>query len=211
MPTLSHARRPLAAACIALFAVFGMVSTAQAASTSVVYDVQASAVGQSGDFTVNAQVAASAPATAAPGATIVISLSVGSISVPTSADGYTVTQLQGLSLKIPVPAHSTYVSAKLSGGSNYGKGKPTVSEKSGVVTIKIPGPIAAGTTFTLPTMALSVKAGTSGTIVSSLSGTSYTKPGMAFTAVLSVSGLTVDATAAGYPATKPSLTTTTIS
>jgi len=213
MHTLSHGRRSLAVGSLALFAALGLVAgSAQAATTAVTYDAQASALGQTGTFTVNAQVAASAPSTVAADAALAITLSVGSITVPTSASGYTVSSIQGIALEVPVPADSTYVSASLAGGSGYGSGTPSVSEASGVVTIAIPGPISAGTTFTLPTLTLNLTSGASGgTITSTLSGSSYTSPGLTFTAVLSVFGLAVDASAVGYPSPDPTLTSTTIS
>ena len=212
-PSSIHARRPLAVAVLAGLAAFGLATSAQADTTSsVTYDCQASAVGQTGDFTVDATVDASAPGTVAADSALAITLSVGSITVPTSADGYTVKEIEGISLEIPVPADATYDSATLAGGSDYGSGTPTVSESSGVVTIAVPGPIAAGTTFTLPTLTLNLTSGASGgTITSTLSGTSYSDPGLTFTAVLSVIGISVDAGAAGYPSAASTLTSTTIS
>lgn len=208
--SLTPARRPLAVALLAGLTAFGVASSADAASTAVTYDCQASAVGQTGTFTVNASVTASAPSTVAADSALAITESVGSITVPTSADGYTVKQIKGIKLEVPVPANSTYDSASLAGGSNYGSGTPSVSEASGVITISIPGPISAGTTFTLPTLTLNLTSGSSGTITSSLSGTSYSSPGLTFTAVLSVIGISVNASAVGYPSTTPSLTSTTI-
>jgi dehydratase len=207
--SLAPARRPLAVALLAGLTAFGVASSASAA-TAVTYDCQASAIGQTGTFTVNASVTASAPSTVAADSALTITESVGSITVPTSASGYTVKSINGIKLEVPVPANSTYDSASLAGGSNYGSGTPSVSEASGVITISIPGPISAGTTFTLPTLTLNLTSGSSGTITSSLSGTSYSSPGLTFTAVISVIGISVNASAVGYPSTTPSLTSTTI-
>lgn len=208
-----RARRPLAVAAVAGLAAFGLASVAAAdTSTAVTYDCQASAAGSSGTFTVDATVTASAPSTVAADSALTITESVGSITVPTSADGYTVKEIEGIALELPVPSNATYDSASLSGGSNYGSGTPSVSESDGVVTISIPGPITAGTTFTLPTLTLDLTSGSSGdTITSTLSGTSYSDPGLTFTAVLSVIGISVDASAVGYPSTSPTLSSTTIS
>ncbi|HEV3172834.1 MAG TPA: hypothetical protein VGZ32_20980 [Actinocrinis sp.] len=209
-PTIRHFSRLLGTAMVALLPVLGTVSAAQAA-TAVTYNLQATAVGQTASFTLGVQVSGSAPSTVASGANFNATLSVGSITVPTSASGYTVKQIQNVDLKIPVPSNSTYVSSSLTGGSNLGSGKPSVSESSGVVTIAIPGPIAAGQTATLPTLTLTLKAGASGqTVVSTLAGTSYSNPGLTFTAVVSVLFFTVNANTVGYPATTPALTTTTI-
>jgi dehydratase len=207
--SFAPARRPLAVALLAGLTAFGVATTADAA-TSVTYDCQASALGQTGSFTVSASVTATAPSTVAADSALTITESVGSITVPSSASGYTVKSINGIKLKVPVPTNSTYDSASLAGGSNYGSGKPSVSEGSGVITISIPGPINAGTTFTLPTLTLKLTSGASGTIVSSLSGTSYSNPGLTFTAVISVIGISVNANAVGYPSSTPSFTSTTI-
>jgi dehydratase len=207
--SLAPARRPLAVALLAGLTAFGVATSADAA-TGVTYDCQASALGQTGSFTVSASVTATAPSTVAADSALTITESVGSITVPTSASGYTVKSINGIKLKVPVPTNSTYDSASLAGGSNYGSGKPSVSEASNVITISIPGPINAGTTFTLPTLTLKLTSGASGTITSSLSGTSYSNPGLTFTAVISVIGISVNASAVGYPSTTPSLTSTTI-
>jgi dehydratase len=211
MTTVRRSLRLLGVAMVALLPVLGTVSGAQAA-TAVTYNLQASAVGQTATLTLSVQVTGSAPSSVASGANFSVALSVGSITVPTSASGYTIKQLQNIDLKLPVPANSTYLSSSLSGGSNFGSGTPTVSVSSGVATIAVPGPIAAGTTFTLPTLTLGLTAGASGsTINTSLYGTSYSDPGLTFTAVLNVLFFTVNASTVGYPAANPTLTSTSVS
>jgi dehydratase len=211
MTTIRHLLRLSGVVLAALLPVLGTVSGARAA-TAVTYDLQASAAGQTATLTLSVQVSGSAPSTVAAGADFSANLSVGSITVPTSASGYTIKQLQNIDLKLPVPANSTYVSASLSGGSNLGSGTPSVSESSGILDIKVPGPIAAGTTFTLPTLTLGLQAGASGsTINTTLSGTSYSDPGLTFTAVLNVLFFTVNASTVGYPASNPTLTSTQVS
>jgi dehydratase len=210
-PTIRHVSRLLGVVLAALLPVLGTVSAAQA-DTAVTYNLQSSAAGQTANTTLSVQVTASAPSSVSAGAPFSIDLSVGSITVPTSASGYTVTKIQTIDLKIPVPSNSTYVSSSLAGGSNYGSGTPSVSQSAGIVDIAIPGPISAGTTFTLPTLTLNLTAGSSGSIVTStLSGTSYSAPGLTFTAVLSVFIFSINASTVGYPTTTPALTTTTIS
>jgi dehydratase len=210
-PTLRHFSRLLGVTLAALVPVLSTVSAAHA-DTAVTYNLQASALGQTANTTLSVQVAGSAPSSVAAGASFSVALSVGSITVPTSASGYTITQIQNIDLKIPVPANSTYVSSSLAGGSNFGSGTPSVSESGGLVDIAIPGPISAGTTFTLPTLTLGLTAGSSGsTVTTTLSGTSYSDPGLTFTAVLHVLFFNVNASTVGYPATTPALTTTTIS
>jgi dehydratase len=211
LTTLRRASRLAGIAAVALLPVLGIATEAQAATT-VTYDLQASALGQTGTFTIAPSVSGTAPSSVAAGASFSISLSVGAITVPTSASGYTVKQISGIDLKIPVPTNSTYVSGSLSGGSNLGSGTPSVSESSGVISIAVPGPISAGTTFTLPTLTLSLTAGSSGsTVTSSVYGSSYSNPGLTFTTVISVIGISINASTVGYPTTTPALTTTTVS
>jgi dehydratase len=211
MTTIRRSFRLLGVALVALLPVLGTVSGAQA-DTAVTYNLQASAVGQTATLTLSVQVSGTAPSSVASGADFSAALSVGSITVPTSASGYTIKQLQNIDLKLPVPANATYVSSSLSGGSNLGSGKPSVSQSGGIVNIVVPGPIAAGATFTLPTLNLGLKAGASGsTINTTLYGTSYSNPGLTFTAVLNVAFFTVNANTAGFPATNPTLTSTTVS
>lgn len=207
-------RRLLRLFGVAFVAVAPVVATTGAAhaQTAITYNLQSSALGQTANSTLSVQADGTAPASVAAGAPLSVALSVGSITVPTSASGYTIKQIQNIVLKLPVPSNSAYVSSALSGGSGYGSATPTVSVSSGVVSIRVPGPIAAGTTFTLPTLTLHLTAGASGgTVVSTLSGTGYSDPGLTFTAVLSVFGFSVNANTVGYPTTQPALTSTTIS
>lgn len=201
----------LTVGAVALLPVLGSVSAAEA-QTAVTYDYQASALGQTATGTITAQVTATAPSSVAAGSAFGVTVSVGSITVPSSASGYTLKQIQNLVLDLPVPSDSTYVSSSLSGGSNDGSGTPSVSESNGEVSIDIPGPIAGGTTFTLPTLTLDLTAGAAGgTVETTLGGTGYSDPGLTFTAVLNVAFFSVDASAVGYPAASPVLTTTSIS
>ena len=210
-PTIRRLSRLLGTAMVAVLPVLGTVSTAHAA-TAVTYNLQSSALGQTANSTIGVQVSGSAPSSVASGASFSVALSVGSITVPTSASSYTIKQIQNIDLKIPVPSNSTYVSSSLAGGSNFGSGTPSVSVSSGMVNIVIPGPIAAGQTFTLPTLTLNLTAGASGsTVTSTLAGTSYSNPGLTFTAVINVLFFTVNASSVGYPTSSPTLTTTTIS
>ncbi|HVV20926.1 MAG TPA: cyclase [Pseudonocardiaceae bacterium] len=203
--------RVIGIAALALLPALGSTLTASADTQTVNYDIQSSAAGQTANSTLSVDVDTTAPATVAAGGSLSDVLAPGPITVPTSADGYTITQIQDITLKVPVPANSTYVSATLSGGSGLGSGTPTVSQSDGVVTVAVPGPVKGGATFTLPTLTLGLTAGTSGSIVTQLAGTSYSDPGLTFTAVVSVLGFPVDAATVGYPDPNPVLATTAIS
>jgi dehydratase len=178
---------------------------------TVTFNVKATASGLSGTDSLPETLTAAAPATVKPDARFIVSLSSGAISIPTSADGVTIVDIKSLSLKVKVPANSSYVSCSFSGGSGIGTGTPKCSETNGAVTFKVPGPMDGGTTVTLPKMSVHLKAGTSGTITSKLGGTSYTNPGLKGSADLTVLGSAVTATAVAYPDPNPVLTTTKIS
>ena len=77
--------------------------------------------------------------------------------------------------------------------------------------VNIPGPIAGGSTATLPTLTINVTAGSSGSINTQLAGSSYSNPGLTFTAVITVIFFNVNAATVGYPSTSPVLASTTIS
>lgn len=203
--------RVIGIAALALLPALGTSMAAHADTQTVTYDIQSSAAGQTADSTLSVDVDTTAPATVAPGGSLTDVLAPGPITVPTSADGYTITQIQDITLTVPVPANSSYVSASLSGGSGLGSGTPSVAENNNAVTVTVPGPIAGGATFTLPTLTLNLTAGSSGSIVTQLAGTSYSDPGLTFTAVVSVFGFPVNAATVGYPDPNPVLATTTIS
>ncbi|HEX3781358.1 MAG TPA: cyclase [Pseudonocardiaceae bacterium] len=204
--------RVVGIAMLAAIPLLGMTLPANAAGTSITYDLQSTAVGQTADSTIPVTVSAtSSPATVAPGGAVAVTLSTGSLTVPSSADGYTIENINGIALDIAVPTNSTYVSCSLSGGSGLGSGTNTCSQSGSDVVVNIPGPISGGATATLPTLTINVTAGSSGSIDTQLAGTSYTDPGLTFTAVISVIGIGVNAPTTGYPTPSPVLASTTIS
>ncbi len=113
-----------------------------------------------------------APSQALPGATYTISYVDQGETVPTTALGNPVTNVTSLRLALPVPAGATFQSVTLSGGTNVGTGAAVsevadASSPSGEDVVEtVPGPIAAGQAFTLPTIALTVTASTTvGTVI----------------------------------------------
>lgn len=210
--SLRTGTRLLGIALLTAIPLLGATLPASAASTPITYDLQASAAGQTGNFTIPVNVtASSSPASVAAGGAVTVTLSTGSLTVPSSADGYTVKDIQGIKLDIATPTNSTYKSCSLSGGSGLGGGTNTCSQSGGNVVVSIPGPINGGATATLPTLTINVTAGGSGSIDTKLAGTSYTSPGLTFTAVISVFGFPVNAATNGYPSTSPVLASSTIS
>jgi dehydratase len=204
--------RVVGIALLAAIPLLGMALPANAASTPITYDLQSKAVGQTALSTIPVSVSAtSSPATVAPGGAVTVTLATGALTVPSSASGYTIKDIQGIALDIAVPSNSTFVSCSLAGGSGLGSGQSTCSHSGSNVVVNIPGPIAGGATATLPTLTINTTAGSSGSINTQLAGTSYTSPGLTFTAVVSVIGISINAPTTGYPTTSPILASTTIS
>ncbi|WP_158853558.1 cyclase [Saccharothrix deserti] len=198
----------IAALAVVPMLLFG--GTASADTQTVTYKMRGSAVGQTVDFTVTQTVDAVAPATAAPGSAVTVVIDPAPNQVPSETGGYQVREIKNLSLRVPVPANSTYRSATLSGGSGLGGTQPTVALEGSTVVLKLAGPIKGGAAFELPTLTLNLTAGSSGTITAKLGGTSYGDPGLSFTAVVLALGFPVNAPSNGYPDPNPVLATTAI-
>jgi dehydratase len=202
--------RALAGTAVALLPVLVLASPASAATT-VNFACQANApiVGpQNASLSQDATV--TAPATVAAGANLDVVVTPAPTTVPSTVSSFTIKQLTGFALKIPVPANSTYVNATLAGGSGLGS-TPTIAVSDGVATISFTGPIAGGATFELPTVTITLKAGASGSIETHLGGTSFTDPGLTFTTVVSSFLGDITAPTACYPDPSPVFSTTTIS
>ncbi len=135
------------------------------------------------------------------------------MTVPTTAGGYSVNNLRGLLLKVPVPQGATVDAATLTGGSNLGTDTPTVSQADGVVTVTVPGPLAGGATFQLPALHLTLTAtGAAGTTIDTrLAGTGYDDPGLTFTANVKVGFFPVNVPTSCFANPSPTFTSTTIS
>jgi len=118
----------------------------------------------------------------------VVKITPDPMTIPTSASGYTLNNINTVKIRFPVPTGSTFVSATLSGASNVGSGTPTVAQSGGVITLTVPGNLNAGTVATLPTVTLTLKAtGAVGTSINTiLAGNSYANPGITFTVRVAV-------------------------
>lgn len=201
---------------IALTAALGAAVTSGAPAlaatgkTSVTYKVKVTSGGTGGTGTGKLHLTTTAPATVAPGRVFRIAVTDSPLTLPSSVDGVTVVDVKGISLAIRVPANSRYVSCALRHGSGLGSGKPSCSQKRGVVTFRIPGPIQGGTKATLPVMILRLRAGRSGTIRTSMAGRSFKKPGLRATADLSALGSGFTVKVVGYPRPSPVLSKTRI-
>ncbi len=198
----------------AVFATLALLlatsAPASAAPHAITYQLRATALGQSAEFTLDQPVDATAPEAVAPGGTVTAVIDPAPNKVPAEAGGYTVREIKTITLSLPVPANATFQSATATGGAGLGSGTPTIALSGDDVVLRIAGPIKGGADFELPTITLTLTAGASGTITTQLGGTSYTAPGLTFTAGITAFGFPLDAPATGYPDPNPVLTTTTI-
>nr|WP_042194285.1 hypothetical protein [Kibdelosporangium sp. MJ126-NF4]CEL21219.1 putative cyclase-dehydratase [Kibdelosporangium sp. MJ126-NF4]CTQ96215.1 putative cyclase-dehydratase [Kibdelosporangium sp. MJ126-NF4] len=204
---------PLRLATVAAFTLAPLLAlgtSASAAVQTINYQVRATALGQNAELTLNQDADSNAPASAAPGSALTVTIDPAPNTVPSSGGGYQIREIKDIALKMPVPANSTFVSAGVSGGSGLGSTPPTIGREGNDVVLKVAGPLKGGAAFELPTVTLNLTAGSSGTIESKLGGTSYDAPGLTFTTVIVAAGFPVNAATVAYPNPSPVLTSTTI-
>lgn len=140
--------------------------------------------------------------------TIAVHLQPGTL--PGEVKGFKLKEVRDLTLRVPIPANSSYVSAGLAGGSGLNS-TPTVQLEGNVAVIKVAGPIPGGANFQLPTLTVRLKSGSPGTTIETkLKGTSYDDPGLTFQAKIKWKFLTTTAPVTCYPDPNPALTQTTI-
>ena len=149
---------------------------------------------------------ATAPATVRPNTRFTIAVDLQPGTLPSEVKGFKLQEVRDLVLRVPVPANSSYVSAKLIGGSGL---NPSVQREGNDVVIKVAGPIPGGATYQLPTLSVRLKSGRRGTAVETkLKGTSYDDPGLTLQAKIKWKFLSTSAPVACYPDPNPALTTT---
>lgn len=165
--------------------------------------------------TLTSRYTTTAPQAVAPGGTLTVKVTPEpfTLSSGSSSDG-TVQNLSSLVWRVAVPAGTTLTSHTISGWANVGGGTPTSAVSGNAVVVTVPGPIAANTTATLPTVTMELQAtGAAGTnIDAKIAGTSYSSPGFSFN--LRVTGTlvgTLNPTFKCYPSPSPVLHRTLIS
>ncbi|WP_198045388.1 cyclase [Kitasatospora mediocidica] len=162
-------------------------------------------------FSLDEGVTANAPSSVTAGSTFAVSIAPDALTVPVSVSGYTVNSISGLTLTMPIPTNATLNGVTLSGGSGLGSGTPNVSENGTTIVLNVPGPIAGGSSFTLPKVTLDLTAGASGTTIDTrLAGSSYADPGLTFTASVPFWLFTLSVPTACYPSPNPVLSSTTV-
>ena len=151
---------------------------------------------------------ATAPATVRPNTRFTVAVDLQPGTLPSEVKGFKLQEVRDLALRLPVPANTSYVSAKLSGGSGLNS-TPSVQLDGADVVIKVPGPIPGGANYELPTLVVRLKSGRRGTTVETkLRGTSYNDPGLTFQAKIKWKFLTTTAPVSCYPNPNPALTRT---
>lgn len=165
--------------------------------------------------TISGRYTATAPQAAAPGGTLTVKVTPEplALSSGSSSDG-TVQNLSSLVWRVAVPAGTTLTSHAITGWANVGAGTPSSTVSDNAVVVSVPGPIAANTTATLPTvtMNLQVTGAAGSTIDAKIAGTSHSSPGLSFN--LRVTGTavgTLNPTFNCFPSPSPVLHRTLIS
>ncbi|GAB3299711.1 hypothetical protein [Parasphingorhabdus pacifica] len=202
--------RALTATVFAAAPVLALAPPAAAESFDINFACSGdSPVGQQ-EFSLGQSADVVAPETVAPGGNLDIVIDPAVNTVPAEVNGYTVKEVDGLDLRIPIPENSTLVSTDMEGGSGLGGAEPTLTVEGDTAILHVDGPMAGGSEFELPTVTAHLTAGDSGAIETRLDGTSYDDPGLTFNAVVETLLGDTDVPSSCYPDPNPVLTTTAI-
>ncbi|WP_350278573.1 hypothetical protein [Kribbella sp. HUAS MG21] len=151
---------------------------------------------------------AQAPATVRPNSRFTIAVRLQPGTLPGEVKGFKLKEVRDLTLRLPVPANSSYLGARLTGGSGLNS-TPTVHLDGTVAVVKVAGPIPGGATYQLPTLSIRLKSGRRGTAIETrLKGSSYEDPGLTLQAKIKWKFLTTTAPVTCYPNPNPALTRT---
>jgi dehydratase len=161
-------------------------------------------------FSLKQAVNAKAPTSvrAGTGFTVAVDLKPGQL--PAEVKGFELKDVRDLTLRIPVPNNTWFISGRLIGGSGLGS-TPTLEQSGRVITVRLAGPVPGGSAYQLPTLSVRLKAGASGRVVKTrLQGTSFDDPGLTLTATIKWKFITIKSPVACYPDSNPTLTRTLI-
>ncbi len=164
-------------------------------------------------FTQNQTITANVPSSVSRGASFSGTGSSAPFVVPTEVNGIANRELRDFTLTMVMSGSATVTGATISGGVNIGPGTPSVSSTSTSVTLVVPGPLAAGSTVTLPRVRINARASNrSGVVRLKVAGTDYTDPGLKVTSVVPLDpDPPIIAPSSCYPSPSPVLSTTTVS
>ena len=200
----------LGTATVALATVLLAAAPASAAAQTVTYDCQATTGFGNTPASFERTADATAPETVAVGDEFSISISSAPATVPSTASGLTVNSVRSFRSYYTVPAHTSLVSATVSGGDGLGSAEPVVSVSGSTVLVTLDATIPGGATYTMPTLTLNLQATEEGTVETKLGGTSYADPGLWFITQVDFLGSGLDAWTSCFPSPNPVLATTTI-
>lgn len=165
-------------------------------------------------FTMSQSVRVSAPARVATGGRYRVTGRELPWVVPKSEAGAVISQLSDMTITFEVTGPVVVTAAAASGGSNLGGHPGAVSVRGNRVSLTVPGPLAAGSTATLPAVTTDITAHGRGTSGIYLAGTSYRDPGVTVTAAIPNPTQHKPPTSIGstcYPVPAPELASTRIS
>jgi dehydratase len=118
-----------------------------APNVNVDWDCQANPpIGGAQKLSLGSTIDAQSPSNVAPGDIFEVALTAHPLRIPGDAAGYHLNNLRNVKLSVLVPSGTSFRSVSISGGSNLG-GNPTVTQVNGVISLSIPGPIKAGSSF----------------------------------------------------------------
>ncbi|MDX6260505.1 MAG: dehydratase [Kribbellaceae bacterium] len=161
-------------------------------------------------FSLRQGVNAKAPANVKAGAGFTMAVDLKPGQLPSEVKGFKLKEVRDLTLRIPVPNNTWFISGRLIGGSGLGS-TPTLEHSGRVVTVRLGGPVPGGSAYQLPTLSVRLKAGGSGRVVkTTLQGTSFDNPGLTLTATIKWKFITIKSPVACYPNPNPTLTRTQI-
>ncbi|NEA31477.1 hypothetical protein [Streptomyces sp. SID13031] len=195
---------------IALLLSVPAAGTAAAAAPTASYACQADAKFGRHTFSLRQGVDAKAPATVHAGQRFTVAVDLKPGSLPGEVKGFKLKEVRDLSLRIPVPANTSFVSAYLTGGSGLNS-TPTLERNGGVLTVRVGGPVPGGASYQLPSLSVRLKAGARGRVIETkLQGTSFDNPGLNLQATIKWKFITIKSPIACYPDPNPALTKTQI-
>jgi dehydratase len=188
---------------VAALAILPLITptTAHAAQPVASYACRANTKFGQHTLSLRQGVDAKAPAAVRPNSRFTIAVDLKPGSLPGEVKGFKLQEVRDLSLRVPVPANSSYVGARLIGGSGLNS-TPTIQLDRGVLVIKVAGPIPGGANYQLPTLSVRLKSG--------LKGTSYDDPGLTLQARIKWKFVTTTAPVSCYPDPNPALTRTVV-
>ncbi|WBQ04111.1 hypothetical protein [Kribbella sp. CA-293567] len=200
----------LLAAGLVLVAPVLTVGTAEAAGPTASYACRADTKFGKQTFQLRQGVNAKAPASVRSGERFTVAVDLKPGNLPGEVKGFKLKEVRDLQLRIPVPANTSFVSARLSGGSGLGS-TPTLERHGSVLTVRVGGPVPGGAAYQLPSLSVRLKAGARGRVVETrLQGTSFDDPGLSLQATIKWKFVTIKSPVACHPDPNPALTRTQI-